>query len=1830
MSSWNPSDFAPRWRSPRFVIPALLGIAALAVGAFPVISAGLPAGKQAQVQAETELPQPIVPARPQKDPRKGFHQTYRTLPGAVAIGNGMVVPDDMVTAPGLVENSAPGTPALPNEVNQSFDEERRWLPGYRPGTPEARAAYQSWIRQERERKAEYARGLRRPAPGTETPGDACPAIDEGTEYLWEDRSLMAARTPIGAEDGEDEGDVSSAPLGQVWVTPAVEPDSPIVVAGLPDETHTDFPPFLKKEGAPFPEDVMRRLRREAELAPPTEDMQRDPYLSKNPLMEVNAPGGPSVNWSGPNASNSGGGAPPDNHVAVGANHVMVVVNTIYRIYSKTGTQLASSSFNTFFGSTTNCSGAGTFLYDPSIDYDQENDRWVVMILNGTSSTRSYMCVGVSQTGDPTGAWNRYAFKANNGGNASLWLDNVEVAVGPDAIYAGGSLFTDPGSFSTAIVYAMQKTQMYSGAAASMVERNVTQFNPQPMHMRGYAAGQFPPGGRPFVFAMGSSATTLTLGKWTAPFGANTFTTNNITVSSGAGIPPSAAQSGAGGVVDSGDNRWLDVDYRYRSGSTPTDRLWLARNLACNAGPGSTGCIHWVEIDPVGNTVIQQQVYNPDTVTATWRMYPALTVDKNNSMMVGFSRTNASQFIETRVTGRDVGDPVNTLQTSESVLKAGEATYDDGSTPADRWGDYLGADVDPDGCRLWFFGEYAESSAAPAWGTWVGAYQFASCSVTSSIALDSALYTCNDSLTVTITDVTAEPNTWPASRVTLTTSTGDSETIAAVNWTGSNCTGPNCTTWSTTIPVSGTGSGNNNGTLNVVNGGTITATYADNHGGHTTQTRIVSVDCQPDVVDGGYLIDGGCDEGDTGPEKYVHYMDNGEVVSYTFGFFNELYTDLTDVQLSLSKSGAGAGAVNILSPTTVNIGRVQARSVGGAVFQISVTGAAALSTVTLTGAITSPADGYTTPINIAQVQILEADDNITQQSWCRTHDGVGDTSMSQAAWTAYGITGFTWANVNSSNCGSGENRTDGTCDSATTGFWKTTGTVTGSCNAAIAANTAKTLWPATPIALTNTGNAGNGQPWRYSLKRISWYAATYNSTTNAVRGVDYVTLHDDFPSTTQATDGGDALGWPIGLLLYDLWYTCCGATPSAWNWETANTGTPDVAGYTFCGTAGTEPPNQWNICLVGGEDAFGNTLPPGETGTNTASRRLNFSHAFADCNLWYSSGCDGTNPTIGIDNSLLLWEEFHAQADAGSCAVQCGTVSFDRFIYSSYPTTTATITVLDTNGVSPLTVSVTGSSGDVESVTLTGTAPYFTGTLPLSWSSGGGSGDGTLLVLPTDNLYATYNDANRGDGSPCSNQTWAGASAPGGDVVYVSSAVDATTSNGDDDKYADSNETIGMNITIRNDMATPLLNTVVTISTVDPDIDCVIDDTITVGTLAAGGSFTSTAADQVSFHVGSSVSSPDPANPATARFNVYITGTDFAGSTSNQFYTLDLDLNVGPSGTKSFNFNGSDPGWATFVGPADEDGACNSAYVNDFHWCAVCGNGNGGYGAWNGNAAFNTAGQTYRAYSNSVLESPVFTAGAANPVLSFDRAYGAETNYDVAAVQVSVNSGAWNYLTFTGMTANVNPDPAYCNPLDSGVMDGWTNSTAQVWGTSGNATITAAIGNTIKIRWRLGADSTVFRAGFGVDNVNITNLETAVTDAANNSALPGCVVSSGPKPVPDGDFVSGTPLGGTEGSGANVTTTWDVATCTAQNYNLYGGNIGSYSSFTWSSCAIGTTGSTTLSVSNDRWWIIAGTDNASVVSSFGKDSDGVEQAFTGWGAGGQCPSFTTKDATGLCN
>jgi hypothetical protein len=106
--------------------------------------------------------------------------------------------------------------------------------------------------------------------------------------------------------------------------------------------------------------------------------------------------------------------PPDPVGDVGPNHYVEMINLVFAVYSKTGTLLLGPVDTGTLWSDFPIEDCTDPSGDPIVVYDQIVDRWILTQFTTRGfdppfTAPFYNCVAISQTGDPTGAYFRYAF-----------------------------------------------------------------------------------------------------------------------------------------------------------------------------------------------------------------------------------------------------------------------------------------------------------------------------------------------------------------------------------------------------------------------------------------------------------------------------------------------------------------------------------------------------------------------------------------------------------------------------------------------------------------------------------------------------------------------------------------------------------------------------------------------------------------------------------------------------------------------------------------------------------------------------------------------------------------------------------------------------------------------------------------------------------------------------------------------------------------------------------------------------------------------------------------------------------------------------------------------------------------------------------------------------------------------------------------------------------------------------------------------------------------------------------------------------------------------------
>lgn len=454
----------------------------------------------------------------------------------------------------------------------------------------------------------------------------------------------------------------------------------------------------------------------------------DPPNKPDPLLEVQAaaPAAQPDGFDTPLFNFNGQGYtfvnPPDTVGDIGKDHYIQMINaTRVAIYDKTTGALVIPTFDL-----TALGGCATGSGDPVVLYDQLADRWLLSEFGSGSS----LCVFVSQTPDPTGAYYSYQFSTPS------FPDYPKYGVWPDAYYVTTNE-------SSPAVYAFNRTAMLAGTAATsqrFIAPGLAGFSFEaltPSDLDGMAPP--PPGAPNYVMrhvdteahSVAGYPSNDILEIWA--FSVNWTTPALSTFSKIADILTAEFDSTLCGLssfycmgmpgVAQGSTSSLDplrevIMHRlgYRNFG---DHEALVGNFVTDIG-SNIGGVRWFELRKVGAgawSLYQEGTYAPTTTDNRWM--GGIAMDGAGNIALGYNVSSQTVYPSLRYVGRLAADPLGTLPQGEYTLVNGS-----GVNGSNRYGDYAAMGIDPiDDCTFWFTGMYNASSQ---WSTRIGAFKFDAC------------------------------------------------------------------------------------------------------------------------------------------------------------------------------------------------------------------------------------------------------------------------------------------------------------------------------------------------------------------------------------------------------------------------------------------------------------------------------------------------------------------------------------------------------------------------------------------------------------------------------------------------------------------------------------------------------------------------------------------------------------------------------------------------------------------------------------------------------------------------------------------------------------------------------------------------------------------------------------------------------------------------------------------------------------------------------------------------------------------------------------------------
>jgi len=461
----------------------------------------------------------------------------------------------------------------------------------------------------------------------------------------------------------------------------------------------------------------------------------------------------TVGQNFPGVSNLSGVAPPDTDGDVGLNHYMQMVNLSFQIWDKNGNSLygpaaSSTLWDGFTGPWT-----GTNDGDPIVLYDEYSDRWIAtqFSLPNYPSGPFYELIAVSETGDPTGAWYRYAYEFAN------MPDYPKFGVWPDGYYFTINQFAPPSlGFAGAGVCVLDRAAMINGDPnAQMLFFNIgTSYGSL---LPADADGATQPAANTPNYLMNMSSNLLRI--WEADI--DWVTTSNSSVNLVKSLSTQSFSYSGITINQPGTSQTLDplstrLMYRLQYRNFGSYEVMLTNHSVNANGSGQAG-VRWYELRNYGSgwNIYQQGTFAPADGDNRWM--GSVAMNGNGDIGIGYSVSGSSTYPSIRFAGQTAANSgTGILDVVEESIVEGSSSQ----TGVNRWGDYSMMSVDPsDDQTFWYTTEY--SNGGWSWRTQIASFTFAPPVIVTPVADFSGSPTAiMEGQTVSFTDLsTNNPTSW---------------------------------------------------------------------------------------------------------------------------------------------------------------------------------------------------------------------------------------------------------------------------------------------------------------------------------------------------------------------------------------------------------------------------------------------------------------------------------------------------------------------------------------------------------------------------------------------------------------------------------------------------------------------------------------------------------------------------------------------------------------------------------------------------------------------------------------------------------------------------------------------------------------------------------------------------------------------------------------------------------------------------------------------------------------------------------------------------------------
>ena len=431
--------------------------------------------------------------------------------------------------------------------------------------------------------------------------------------------------------------------------------------------------------------------------------------------------------------------PPDMNGDVGPQQYVQIVNSLIRVFDKTGNPLSApfKLSNVFTPLGTVCSTRNDGL--PIALYDAFADRWLIS-QTCTAFPPFRQMVAISKTGDPLGGYYLYEFvmpgvRLNDFPKFGVW---------PDGYYMSseeylGSDFVGAGAF------AFDRNKMLAGdPTASYIYFRFPIAAPYrhstllPSDLDGMNA---PPAGAPNIFATytateyGDAQDAIRLFDFHADFASpeqSTFIERPESPLAVAAFDPTSPDGRAditqpppGEFLDSSSDR-LNYRLAYRNfGNYQSLALNQTVRTSAPSAPYRAGVRVYELHKTSGPFSVHEQATIGDDVSSRW--VASTAQDRNGNLAVQYNSVTDEKVPSILYTGKLASDPAGTFRTENALVNGTGVQKGFGW----RWGEFSGLSVDPlNDCDFWATNAYytleSQTFSDFGWLTRIGRFRFSEC------------------------------------------------------------------------------------------------------------------------------------------------------------------------------------------------------------------------------------------------------------------------------------------------------------------------------------------------------------------------------------------------------------------------------------------------------------------------------------------------------------------------------------------------------------------------------------------------------------------------------------------------------------------------------------------------------------------------------------------------------------------------------------------------------------------------------------------------------------------------------------------------------------------------------------------------------------------------------------------------------------------------------------------------------------------------------------------------------------------------------------------------